>query len=59
MYFFMTRKLIRQLLESLGYYKQIYESTQIQFNTLNNQYRQLALINKAFMAVTKKENKKK
>jgi uncharacterized protein YoxC len=55
-HFFYTKRLIKKLLDYIAKSKEIYDATQKDYNTLNNQYRQLAKINEALRDVNKVKN---
>lgn len=59
LYVYFARKLIKQLLESIKYAKQVYDATSKDYNILNEQYRQLAKINQALVDVNKVKSSKK
>jgi predicted PurR-regulated permease PerM len=59
LYFYFSRKLIRELIESIKYSKQVFDATQKDYHTLNEQYRQLAKINEALRSISQVKNSKK
>jgi uncharacterized membrane protein YukC len=59
LYFYFSRKLIRELIESIKYSKQAFDAMKKDYNTLSDQYRQVSKINEALRSISQVKSSKK